>query len=182
MWWNVHRPLVGISAENLQYPWILGTTTKKSIVFLSFTKCLSGTCKNSRFCLFPGMKVSDSCSWAQIISFFLIPFQFLNIVNKKMFIPFLFPNFGNEMIVLGFRLTCASESHSRSSLKSGAKKWLRPWQDSNLQSPDPKSGALSFRPYGPTWQDLVGAQTKEAKLRNVLQTNATLRQRRPFGR
>jgi hypothetical protein len=26
----------------------------------------------------------------------------------------------------------------------------RPWQDSNLQSPDPKSGALSIRPQGPT--------------------------------
>jgi hypothetical protein len=27
-------------------------------------------------------------------------------------------------------------------------KKLRPWQDSNLQSPDPKSGALSIRPQG----------------------------------
>ena len=27
-------------------------------------------------------------------------------------------------------------------------KRLRPWQDSNLQSPDPKSGALSIRPHG----------------------------------
>ena len=26
----------------------------------------------------------------------------------------------------------------------------RPWQDSNLQSPDPKSGALSIRPHGLT--------------------------------
>jgi hypothetical protein len=25
---------------------------------------------------------------------------------------------------------------------------IRPWQDSNLQSPDPKSGALSIRPQG----------------------------------
>ena len=28
------------------------------------------------------------------------------------------------------------------------KKNSRPWQDSNLQSPDPKSGALSIRPHG----------------------------------
>ena len=28
------------------------------------------------------------------------------------------------------------------------KKNCRPWQDSNLQSPDPKSGALSIRPHG----------------------------------
>ena len=28
---------------------------------------------------------------------------------------------------------------------------IRPWQDSNLQSPDPKSGALSIRPHGLTW-------------------------------
>ena len=27
----------------------------------------------------------------------------------------------------------------------------RPWQDLNLQSPDPKSGALSIRPHGLTW-------------------------------
>ena len=27
-------------------------------------------------------------------------------------------------------------------------KRYRPWQDSNLQSPDPKSGALSIRPHG----------------------------------
>jgi hypothetical protein len=27
-------------------------------------------------------------------------------------------------------------------------KKIRPWQDSNLQSPDPKSGALSIRPQG----------------------------------
>ena len=27
----------------------------------------------------------------------------------------------------------------------------RPWQDSNLQSPDPKSGALSIRPHGLIW-------------------------------
>ena len=27
-------------------------------------------------------------------------------------------------------------------------KRFRPWQDSNLQSPDPKSGALSIRPHG----------------------------------
>ena len=27
----------------------------------------------------------------------------------------------------------------------------RPWQDSNLQSPDPKSGALSIRPHGLSW-------------------------------
>ena len=27
----------------------------------------------------------------------------------------------------------------------------RPWQDSNLQSPDPKSGALSIRPHGLRW-------------------------------
>ena len=28
------------------------------------------------------------------------------------------------------------------------KEMLQPWQDSNLQSPDPKSGALSIRPHG----------------------------------
>ena len=27
------------------------------------------------------------------------------------------------------------------------KKMFRAWQDSNLQSPDPKSGALSIRPH-----------------------------------
>ena len=32
----------------------------------------------------------------------------------------------------------------------GVKRWDRPWQDSNLQSPDPKSGALSIRPQGLT--------------------------------
>ena len=32
--------------------------------------------------------------------------------------------------------------------KSGSKFLSRPWQDSNLQSPDPKSGALSIRPHG----------------------------------
>ena len=37
--------------------------------------------------------------------------------------------------------------------KSPAKR-NRPWQDSNLQSPDPKSGALSIRPHGLTWVSL----------------------------
>ena len=31
----------------------------------------------------------------------------------------------------------------------GIKLHTRPWQDSNLQSPDPKSGTLSIRPHGP---------------------------------
>ena len=35
--------------------------------------------------------------------------------------------------------------------KSGSKYLNRPWQDSNLQSPDPKSGALSIRPHGLPW-------------------------------
>ena len=30
--------------------------------------------------------------------------------------------------------------------KGGSKRMYRTWQDSNLQSPDPKSGALSIRP------------------------------------
>ena len=30
-------------------------------------------------------------------------------------------------------------------------KMYRPWQDSNLQSPDPKSGALSIGPYGQSY-------------------------------
>ena len=36
------------------------------------------------------------------------------------------------------------------SLTSEAEKGFRLWQDSNLQSPDPKSGALSIRPHSPT--------------------------------
>ena len=34
------------------------------------------------------------------------------------------------------------------------KKLFRPWQDSNLQSPDPKSGALSIRPHGRLYQQV----------------------------
>ena len=33
-------------------------------------------------------------------------------------------------------------------VRSNFLKNSRPWQDSNLQSPDPKSGALSIRPHG----------------------------------
>ena len=35
------------------------------------------------------------------------------------------------------------------------KKYFRPWQDSNLQSPDPKSGALSIRPHGRLYIHLI---------------------------
>ena len=38
---------------------------------------------------------------------------------------------------------------SNKRIKGGHSK--RPWQDSNLQSPDPKSGALTIRPHGLTW-------------------------------
>ena len=36
------------------------------------------------------------------------------------------------------------------------KKENQPWQDSNLQSPDPKSGALSIRPQGHTVEEKEG--------------------------
>ena len=39
-------------------------------------------------------------------------------------------------------------------------KSIRPWQDSNLQSPDPKSGALSIRPHELTMSVLVTSQTE----------------------
>ena len=35
-------------------------------------------------------------------------------------------------------------------VRSNFLKNSRPWQDSNLQSPDPKSGALSIRPHSPS--------------------------------
>ena len=33
------------------------------------------------------------------------------------------------------------------------KKYFRSWQDSNLQSPDPKSGALSIRPHDLSYEE-----------------------------
>ena len=48
--------------------------------------------------------------------------------------------------------TLTSDGHHKSpisvSFKIISKDFDRPWQDSNLQSPDPKSGALSIRPHG----------------------------------
>uniref|UniRef100_A0A1I7WCA2 Ovule protein n=1 Tax=Heterorhabditis bacteriophora TaxID=37862 RepID=A0A1I7WCA2_HETBA len=38
--------------------------------------------------------------------------------------------------------------YSRSSERERGYKTFRPWQDSNLQSSDPKSDALSIRPQG----------------------------------
>ena len=42
----------------------------------------------------------------------------------------------------------AKERDSAISFTNNRPPW--PWQDSNLQSPDPKSGALSIRPHGRT--------------------------------
>ena len=36
---------------------------------------------------------------------------------------------------------------SKCKIKKNEKEQNRPWQDSNLQSPDPKSGALSIMPH-----------------------------------
>ena len=43
----------------------------------------------------------------------------------------------------------------------------RPWQDSNLQSSDPKSDALSIRPHGLVWYCVfeIGTKTKFIRLR-----------------
>ena len=47
------------------------------------------------------------------------------------------------------------------------KTFLRPWQDSNLQSSDPKSDALSIRPHGLVWYCVfeIGTKTKFIRLR-----------------
>ena len=53
--------------------------------------------------------------------------------------------------------------------KQGRRKiyMLRPWQDSNLQSSDPKSDALSIRPHGLVWYCVfeIGTKTKFIRLR-----------------
>ena len=57
---------------------------------------------------------------------------------------------GGYQFRFAFKLfNIAQISHNRRwcTFFSSSKK-SRPWQDSNLQSPDPKSGALSIRPHG----------------------------------
>jgi hypothetical protein len=53
-----------------------------------------------------------------------------------------------------FHTSIDSRDTECSGRAGGQKGSIRPWQDSNLQSPDPKSGALSIRPQG---QFLIGS-------------------------
>ena len=118
-------------------------------------------------CLFSGLGPSvyqrgagtpisvHSWEWKSLIpvpelwSRFSIPFQFLNIGNK--FLSFLsVPDFWEWYDCTWVPPLCSRKSFPPIPDKWGRKRF-RPWQDSNLQSPDPKSGALSIRPHGPTW-------------------------------
>ena len=120
-------------------------------------------------CLFSGLGPSvyqrgagtpisvHSWEWKSLIpvpelwSRFSIPFQFLNIGNK--FLSFLsVPDFWEWYDCTLVPLLCSRKLFPSIPDKWGRKRF-RPWQDSNLQSPDPKSGALSIRPHGPTWTD-----------------------------
>ena len=58
------------------------------------------------------------------------------------------PTCGNICLILIYLLEIYEKSYCRWKNYDTGKKSHRPWQDSNLQSPDPKSGALSIRPHG----------------------------------
>ena len=48
-------------------------------------------------------------------------------------------------------------------------KKIRSWQDSNLQSPDPKSGALSIRPHDHSYQSSDAEPSEYVVLQTRLQ-------------
>ena len=50
------------------------------------------------------------------------------------------------------------------------KKGYRSWQDSNLQSPDPKSGALSIRPHDPSYLTIPNSTESLWDVSNVIAT------------
>ena len=57
---------------------------------------------------------------------------------------------GINFIEITFAACDGNMQYTKSANKTGGggKKKIRPWQDSNLQSSDPKSDALSIRPHG----------------------------------
>ena len=70
-----------------------------------------------------------------------------------------------------FIFVCGARSPKRTENQNCCKwnaqsvgKIYRPWQDSNLQSPDPKSGALSIKPHNPTLVDCAKGTQNVCKL------------------
>ena len=122
-----------LEIDNIPETWV--PQPKRALfVIWSWTKCLSERSRNSHFCSFLGMEVSDSCS--RIVNLFSIPFQFLNIGNK--FLSFLsVPDFWEWYDCTLVPLLCSRKLFPSIPDKWGRKRF-RPWQDSNLQSPDPK--------------------------------------------
>ena len=107
------------------------------------------------FCL---EKSADLClNWHKHSSFKSLPIRGA-IARLFAFTLFLWTN--ESLFRVGTKLWKSSERNiksmtwrSKCSTEDNKQKRsiFRAWQDSNLQSPDPKSGALSIRPHGLTW-------------------------------
>ena len=88
---------------------------------------------------------------------------------------------GGYQFRFAFKLfNIAQISHNPPLCTFFSSKKSRPWQDSNLQSPDPKSGALSIRPHGPGWVYRKRKLTQQTMLQQKILETTDLHSVREF--